>query len=304
MDVDAASAAFYRQLPGPLGDRLRQVLLDTDDGAVMAIEDGRCPMWRQDHLCEIQAQLGHDALCQVCREYPRLKHDYGTFVEYGLELSCPEAARLILSEIGQKWEVETASTEVQADYDAKVMDTLCRSRAEFLAFMWDTSLSFPQILTVFLLYAFDVQEELDGGAEAVLDPARCLAASADLPKTNDFRALQDFFMNLEILTSQWKARLDAPATQPVWTRQHLALLQYFLNRYWLQAVADYDVYCRAKFAVSACLLIGFLGGDLAQTAQLFSKEIENDPDNVDAILDGAYASSALTDTYLLGLLAE
>ena len=47
-------------------------------------------MWRQDGLCRIQAELGHEALCKTCREFPRLRHDYGSFVELGLELH-PEA---------------------------------------------------------------------------------------------------------------------------------------------------------------------------------------------------------------------
>ena len=60
--------------------------------------------------------------------------------------------------------------------------------------------------------------------------------------------------------------------------------------------------CRVKFAIAACLLVGALGGDRVQTAQLMSKEIENDPDNVDALLDAAYTSPALTDANLLALL--
>jgi len=50
------------------------------------------------------------------------------------------------------------------------------------------------------------------------------------------------------------------------------------------------------------LLVSAMEGDPVELAQLFSKEIENDPDNVDAILDGAYTHPALTDTVLLGLL--
>ena len=97
VDVDEAAAARYRALTGPLGDRLRQVLRDTPWGVQMAAENGRCPMWRADGLCRIQAELGEAALCRVCREFPRLRHDYGDFLELGLELSCPEAARLILT---------------------------------------------------------------------------------------------------------------------------------------------------------------------------------------------------------------
>ena len=43
------------------------------------------------------------------------------------------------------------------------------------------------------------------------------------------------------------------------------------------------------------------GGDPVETAQLFSKEIENDAENVDALLDGAYALPGLTDRNLLAL---
>ena len=39
-----------------------------------------------------------------------------------------------------------------------------------------------------------------------------------------------------------------------------------------------------------------------ETAQLYSKEIENNADNIDAILDAAYAEAALTDTNLLTML--
>ena len=57
-----------------------------------------------------------------------------------------------------------------------------------------------------------------------------------------------------------------------------------MDRYWLQAVADYDLVSRVMLTVASCLMIRTLGGDLVQTAQAYSKEIENDIDNIDAIL--------------------
>lgn len=304
MDVDAQSAAYYRTLPGSLGDRLRQVLHDTDDGTIMAIENGRCPMWRQDGLCRIQAELGHDALCKVCREFPRLRHDYGDFAELGLELSCPEAARLILSSTDNSWVHKSLSETDAPEYDTGVMATLQRSRADFLAFLDTTSLPFSEILAVLLLYAYDVQAEVDGGSPAVLTWEKNLADAQSFAKSGDAQSIYDFFLGLEILTPKWTALLKSPADQPCWTPQHRALLRYFVGRYWLQAVSDYDLVCRAKFAIISCLLIGLLGGNIVETAQLFSKEIENDPDNVEAILDAAYTDSAFTDLNLLGLLLQ
>lgn len=304
VDVDAASAAFYRNLSGPLGDQLRQVLQDTDSGTIMTIENNRCPMWQQDGLCRIQAELGHDALCQVCQIFPRLRHDYGDFVELDLELSCPEAARLILTSADQDWITYEQPKTEPAGYDTWAMDILLRSRSEFFKFLDATDLSVPQILTVLLLYAHHVQEELDGGISAVLSPNTFLSDAARFTHSVKVQALPDFFLNLEILTPHWEGRLKSPRHSPQWNSQYKTLLKYFLRRYWLQAVSDYDILCRAKFSISACLLIGYLGGDLIETAQLFSKEIENDPENMDAILDGAYTASALTDIYLFSLLAQ
>ena len=96
--VDDRSAEAYLAMEGRLGEAIREKLLQDEDGIwYFAITDGHCPMWRDDGLCGIQAALDHDALCQTCRDFPRLTHDYGAFMERGLALSCPEAAKMILS---------------------------------------------------------------------------------------------------------------------------------------------------------------------------------------------------------------
>ncbi|MBQ4641654.1 MAG: flagellin lysine-N-methylase [Oscillospiraceae bacterium] len=302
VDVDSASAAYYRSLPGTLGDRLRQVLRDTQDGTVMTTQQGRCPMWQQDGLCRIQAELGHDALCQVCQQFPRLRHDYGNFAELGLELSCPEAARLILTSDEHSLCREEVPGDEEREYDTGTMDILLHSRSVFLDFLEATDMSFPQALAVLLLYAHEVQAQIDGGEPAQLLPETFLREAAEYAGDADPTALMVFFQQLEILTSKWQSRLQAPPAVPCWMPEHFALLRYLLNRYWLQAVSDFDILCRAKFMVAACLLVGFLGGQTVETAQLFSKEIENNPDNVEQILDGAYSAPALTDVRILGLL--
>ena len=80
------------------------------------------------------------------------------------------------------------------------------------------------------------------------------------------------------------------------------MARYGIERYWLQAVSDYDLVGRVKMIVAACLLIKALGGDPVETAQIYSKEIENSANNVDAILDAACESPAFTDDKLLWLL--
>ena len=303
VDVDSKAAAFYRSLDGALGDRLRQVLKDTDDAAVMTIEDGRCPMWRQDGLCRIQAELGHDALCQTCRDFPRISHDYGDFVEYGLELSCPEAARLILSSSHDYIVTETDGDHLP-EYEEETMEILLESRKTVLDFLSSTSLSPNLALAVLLLYSHEVQSWIDGGEPAVLDAAACLLLAKKHATQGNWELLLGFFKNLEILTPQWHGRLCSPAVASHWHSGFFPLIRYFIDRYWLQAVSDLDLICRVKFIIAACLVVCRLGDNFTGTAQAFSKEIENNLDNLESILGGAYTAPALTDVHLLSLLLD
>lgn len=304
VQVDAESAELYRKLPGPLGDRLRQVMYEEDGDIYLAIEDGRCPMWRQDGLCHIQAQMDHDTLCKTCREFPRLTHDYGNFIEYGLELSCPEAARLILSAENLPSIVTEEMGGEAPEYDQDAMTVLQRTRKTALSLLEDPNFSPNEALALLLYYGYQAQAELDGEDVPDFVPGDILAQAKQLAATCDTTEFIRFFTGLEILSPQWKARLETPAEPMPWQEEFRNLARYFVERYWLQAVSDYDLTCRVKFMVISCLLIRNLGGDLTATAQRYSKEIENDADNVEALLDAAYTCSAFTDTNLLGMLLK
>ena len=292
VDVDPDSAKRYRALPGDLGDALRAALADTEDGTVLTQISGRCPMWRQDGLCRIQAELGEQALCDVCRTFPRITHEYEGFTEHALELSCPEAARLILTEAPGHWVPEAAGD----------LGLLVRSREQARSLLADTRFSVGERLAVLLIFAGKAEDALCAGEAAPdLAPKTALAGARELAGPGDMAPVLDFYKSLEILTPTWRQRLDAPDPGP-WTEAHGRLARYFLDRYWLQAVSDGEIWARVKLAALSCLTIRYLGGDLTETAQLCSKEIENDPENIDAILDGAYCDKALTDANLLGLL--
>jgi len=298
--VDPEAAAFYRALPGALGEDLRKFLYEEEGRTFMAITEGRCPMWRCDGLCRIQAQLGHEALCETCREFPRLTHDYGDFVERGLELSCPEAARIILSASSAPMtETEIPGGE-EPEYDCEAMDVLLRTRKTALALL-QSGAPMGETLAALLLYGYQAQGQLDGEEEIPFDARSALAGVRDFAKPGRLQEIPEYFLSLQILTEPWAQRLRNPRPGS-WDGRTMALARYLVERYWLQAVSDYDLYCRVKFIVIFCLLVKILGGDLQQTAQLASKEIENNTENVEAILDAAYSHPAFTDEKLLGLL--
>lgn len=302
VDVDEEAAALYRSLPGQLGEDLRKCLRDTEYGTVMTITEGRCPMWRRDGLCRIQAELGHDALCETCRDFPRLRHDYGDFVELGLELSCPEAARLIFADGKLHTTVQCLPGGEDPDYDQEAMGILLRSRETVLEFLEQTHFSLPEALAVILLYSCSVQDWLDGGEEVPLDPEATLEEARSYAEKGDLEGIFAFFSGLEILTDRWRQLLDRGTRRRDWDNALFPLAVYGIRRYWLQAVSDYDLLCRVKLILVSCILVNALGGDPVQTAQLFSKEIENDPDNLETILNAAYTAHPLTDRNLLSLL--
>ena len=295
VQVDEDSVRRYLALTGPLGDALREALRKENGQMRMTLREGRCPMWRSDGLCRIQAELGEDALCRVCRTFPRLCHDYGDFRERMLEMSCPEAAKWILGE-ETGWVETEVPGESEGDYDREDMALLLSSREKALALLSGQD-SPGETLAKLLLLGIQTQTILDGGEpESVsLEKAYGLAEPGDLGE------IVEFFRELEVLTPRWRALLDTAGEREL-PRRMIPMARYLVNRYWLQAVSDLDLYGRVKFMVLSALLVGSLAGDFVSNAQLWSKEIENDPENLDAILDGAYYSGALTDSKLLGLL--
>ena len=301
VQVDAASAARWRSMEGDLGDALRTYLYDEDGETYLRNENGRCPMWRTDGLCRIQAEQGHDALCQVCQQFPRLRHDYGNFVELGLELSCPEAARLIL-ERPPELVTQTVPGGEEPEYDGEIMDILRRSRPAALALLENGHYTVPQRLLLLLMLGYHVQAAIDGAELLPFDPDAALMEAAQFAGTPDADALAQVYRELEILTDRWREKLDA-LTAPRWEEGLCRIAQYGVLRHWYQAVSDWDLSSRIKLLLSGCALLARLPGALRDNAQLWSKEIENSAVNLDALLDGAYTQPGLTDANLLSLLA-
>lgn len=296
--VDGETLAKYRALPGALGEAVRQTLREEDGETVLFSQGGHCPLQQRDGLCRIHRELGQEALCDVCREYPRLSHDYGTFLELGLELSCPQAAKQILSDGGSVITWEAPGGEAP-DYDEADMALLLESRDQALTLLAEKGRTAGEALALLLCYGAQAQMALDGEETIPFSPEDAVKKIGAEP--GSMERIRDFFQGLEILTHRWKRTLETSQVRPL-QEKAIALARYLINRYWLQAISDLDLYGRVKFTVVSCLLVSSLEGDFTENAQLYSKEIENDPDNLYALLDAMYESPVFADSKLLGLL--
>ena len=100
--VDQATYDRYRDCQdAELGPRLRQLVTinatpTSYDYASIQAADSNCPFLAQ-KLCSIQTRLGEEYLSRTCATYPRVTNVVRGVAERSLDLSCPEAARLLLT---------------------------------------------------------------------------------------------------------------------------------------------------------------------------------------------------------------
>ncbi len=302
VEVDPESAARYRCLESTLGEDLRSAMYEEEGRIYLRNRENRCPMWRGDGLCRIQAAMGHEALCHTCQTFPRLRHDYGDFVELGLELSCPEAARLILNSPRRLLWEEVPGGE-PPEYDIEVMDILKSSRGGAASMLERPEYTVQQRLRLLLMYAHHIQAAIDGAEMTQFYPDGALREAEGFAGAGDAGALVQLYAGLELLTDRWGKLLEN-LVEPRYSEKFAAFAMYFVDRHWYQAVSDYCLAGRIKVLLSACALLARLPGSFEENAQLWSKEIENCSDNLYALLDGCYTEHALTDANLLGLLKE
>ncbi len=112
IDVDEASAAFYGEIPGALGEKLRRSLHRDENGAHFVLTDtDRCPFLCEDGLCELIRTLGEDSLCDICALHPRFYEDVCDVELCGLGLSCEAACDLLLEGDGPLQLIDEESGE-------------------------------------------------------------------------------------------------------------------------------------------------------------------------------------------------
>ena len=70
---------------------------DLDYGRIKLNKEKRCPFLNCNNYCKIQEKLGEDYLSSVCGQFPRVVNKVDNHYEMVLDLSCPEAARIVLS---------------------------------------------------------------------------------------------------------------------------------------------------------------------------------------------------------------
>ena len=64
IEIDQQSFARYRNLPGTMGERLRQSISEAG-GPHFLLHGEQCPFLNQEHLCDLILFAGEEQLCQI-----------------------------------------------------------------------------------------------------------------------------------------------------------------------------------------------------------------------------------------------
>lgn len=280
-------------------------------------EDGRCPFLDEENLCEIYRSLGEEALCQICSLHPRFINNYGGRIEYGLDLCCEEAARIILT---QKHNTIYRQESTEPDMEDPFLNTLSTCREKVFSYIGTDDISLDEILKNLLIYG----ETLD---DFIFDSDYDAMILAEIPNRlqpdgNSVFAEKEFFARclsflrtLTPLSVSWHNfladvehdldkiyPLQSKFTQkyPEFNRQATHLLSHYIYHYFLTALWEDEVYSKLFFAAfMVCMIRLFdtalyyyqnsfsLHDQIALCCQ-FSKEIEYCTENLESVLDFAY----------------
>lgn len=289
--IDEETAALYRKLPGPLGEKLRAAMQADEDGDLcFPLAGGRCPFLNGENLCEIHRQLGPEATSVTCRAHPRFTEDYGPFREVTLCASCPAALDLLLgSEAVLTFPArETAEAGEPGD---PWLTGLVPLRERMLRELTDRPRPLGKRLEGFLLLALEAQRLLD--ADRAEDLA-ALAADWEAPTVELpagpglFPHALEVLSGLEVLEEDWRDLLDRGREAPEAAVPETLLERvgtYFAFRYLLKAVNDGDLLGRAEFCLLMVLTAQRLAGvcGFGQAVRRLCCEIEHSDENLEAL---------------------
>lgn len=273
--VDDETMEYYRSVPGEIGEKLRENIDETDEGACFHLREGdRCPFLDENGLCELILTMGEGALCQICDDHPRFRNFFSDRTEMGLGLCCEAAGKLIL---GHEQAVSLTEWEDDGEEEALTDEeaTLLELRDRLTRIIQDRRYS-------------------------VWDRAQRMLDEADIRMGEiDFIRWAEVLKELERLDEAWTERLNGlkagTDTRPDsrWDTAWEQLMVYLLFRHLPGALEDDRERERIAYVYIMARILERMfaaGGkeqldELIEIARLYSSEIEYSDENGEAILE-------------------
>ncbi|MDU2289380.1 flagellin lysine-N-methylase [Clostridium disporicum] len=336
--IDDETYKKYQKVEGDFGDRLRSEIVHDGGENIFVLKGNDCPFLNENKLCDIYNEVGEDALCYTCKQYPRYMEEFGGLREIGISLSCPEAARIILrNEEKAIFELSENEEEVNSynDINAKLYIELMQCRQIVLNILQDRDINLNTRVAIVLCFTKEIQDKIDENEITDIKTVREKYSDKEFikevissfekynnnedAKYNNMKEYFNVFKSLKHINPNDPLGLD-DAIRYFWQSEedkdiYLAknkafdkyyedskykfeqILVYFIFRYFMKAVFDYDVSAKVKTAIVSYLMIKELcvvrfteegevtDDDIVDISHMYSKDIEHLEENIEALAE-------------------
>ena len=261
--IDGETLVRYERLEENYSDSVKESISYDGEPHFKLCADDKCPHLNEQGLCKIILNLGEEYICDICREHPRF-YNYTDIAEVGLGISCPEAARIILSspDYMSMEEVGEVSADGEIEFNGRI------ERDKVYTTLGDSSRSYSERLAK--IYS---DHDIDIGDDEVW-----------LKKLSDLEYLDEkhrgLFMNYSSLC------------RPVGVDQYLErFLAYLIYRHCTEAFDVEDFVLRLSFCLfcerlAASLIVSEGASSFCEVvglASIISEELEYSEDNTEAL---------------------
>lgn len=351
--IDEDTLSKYKKVTGPFGERLNKTLTKYSDGEEgFELVNDNCPFLNKTGFCDIYSNLGEDHLCYTCRQFPRFTDCYGDIRETGISISCPEAARLILKDKDKVTFYETHDDEVNTSSEfilPELLDDLFKARDEAIDIIQDRSIDFNKRITLLLSFTDEIQQLMDNDDFEAISDIRKKYLDDDFRKnfsvdiSNDtlkdkITLMKEYFavfMNLDPINEDWPKIMQYAFIKlfvknasnfddiHIEFKEYIKdreyefehFIVYFIYRYFLESLYDYDLSPKIKLAVISYIMVreldivryidnnkSFSFDDQVDIMHIYSKEIEHSEENMADLADMFNKKRIFTIDMILSLL--
>lgn len=334
--IDDKSYEKYLSIQGKFGEVLRSKIVQDEDENVFILNGDRCSFLNDNNLCEIYSELGGENLCYTCRQYPRYLEEFGNLREIGLSLSCPEAARIILSKsriVNFKLSEIDEEVSVYNDINPSIYINLMQCRKIIFDILQDRKIELIDRLILALIFVNEIQEKIDSNDISFIKNIKDKYINKEFiyEKLNSFNKydnrIEEKYINIHNIINIFKDLKHLkdndilglenslryfwkdPEDINVYSEVNLAfntyykkneykfeqIVIYYVYRYFMKSVFDYDALAKLKFALVSFIIIKelsiirylenkeFLDEDLVDIVYKYSRDIEHLEENIDIL---------------------
>lgn len=287
--IDDETLDKYENYKGAFGNRLVNSI-DWENGTFKQYAGGRCAFLNERNLCDICVEAGAGMFCKTCRTYPRHYEEFENVREVSLAMSCPEAAKLILSgttPVKFLTMERHCQEELYDEFDDLLYSKLQDARGMIFDILQNRSIPVKRRIATVLAFTHDLQARIYRGHTIAMEEVfdrytgrdfrdrmmERLELYEDLPEVSrDIRrAMLEQLQKLEVLRSSWPELLrktiknvdNYRLERRFWgstgdadleiVMEHLMI--YFVFTYFCGAVYDGEAHSKMKFAVIGTIAV-------------------------------------------------